>query len=94
MIAIRNALPQIARGIPTAETALNTGCVSAYRKTWDSDSCIILMNISGEAAEVDLSGYADWQLAASLSAEGSKIQLKGQNLKLPAWGVAILTPKE
>ena len=92
VIAIRNALPQIARGIPTAETALNIGCVSAYRKTWNDQSCIILMNINGEKAEVDLSDYSDWTLAASLSAEGSKIKLKGDTLKLPPWGVAILTP--
>ena len=91
-IAIRNALPQIARGIPTAETALNTGCVSAYRKTWGDESCIILMNINAEEAKVDLSAYADWTLAASLSANGEKIKLKGDTLKLPAWGVAILIP--
>ena len=91
-IAIRNALPQIARGIPTAEIALNIGCVSAYRKTWGEESCIILMNIHAEDADVDLSGYADWTLAASLSAEGSKIKQKGNTLQLPAWGVAILIP--
>ena len=91
-IAIRNALPQIARGIPTAETALNTGCVSAYRKTWEDKQCIILMNIDGVEAEVDLSAYADWSLAANLSANGEKIKLKGETLKLPAWGVAILLP--
>ena len=92
VIAIRKALPQIARGIPTAETALNAGCVSAYRKTWGDDSCIILMNISTEDAQVDLSGYADWTMAASLSANGDKIKWKGESLKLPAWGVAVLTP--
>ena len=91
-IAIRNALPQIARGVPTAEDALNTGCISAYRKTWGEEECIILMNINGEDAKVDLSAYSDWTLAASLSADGSKIKLKGDTLKLPAWGVAVLTP--
>ena len=91
-IAIRNALPQIARGVPTAEAALNTGCISAYRKTWGEEECIILMNINGEDAKVDLSSYSDWTLAASLSADGSKIKLKGDTLKLPAWGVAVLTP--
>ena len=93
-IAIRNSLPQMARGIPTAETALNAGCVSAYRKTWGEESCIVLMNISEEKTEVDLSAYADWQLAASLSADGGKIKWKGDTLQLPPWGVAVLTPKE
>ena len=92
VIAIRNALPQIARGIPTAETALNTGCVSAFRKTWNEESCIILMNINSEDVAVDLSAYSDWNLAATLSANGEKIKLKGSTLNLPAWGVAILIP--
>ena len=91
-IAIRNALPQIARGIPTAETALNTGCVSAYRKTWNDQSCIILMNIDQKEAKVDLSAYADWTLAASLSANGEEIVLEGATLQLPAWGTAVLLP--
>ena len=91
-IAIRNALPQIARGIPTAETALNTGCVSAYRKTWNDQSCIILMNIDQKEAKVDLSAYADWTLAASLSANGEEIALQGETLQLPPWGTAVLLP--
>lgn len=91
-IAIRNALPQIARGIPTAETDLNKGCVSAFRKTWEDKSCIILMNIAGEDTAMDLSGYENWKLAASLSADGGKITCKGNTLKLPAWGVAVLIP--
>ena len=93
-IAIRNALPQMARGNTTAETELNKGCVSAFRKTWNEDACIVLMNISPEDAQVDLSAYADWDLAASLSANGDKIKLKGTTMKLPAWGVAVLIPKE
>ena len=92
VIAIRNALPQIARGIPTAETALNTGCVSAVRKTWNEESCLILMNIDSNDAAVDLSAYAEWELAATLSANGDKIKLSGSTLRLPAWGVAILIP--
>ena len=91
-IAIRNALPQIARGIPTAETALNTGCVSAFRKTWGDESCIILMNIDSNPASVDLTGYENWTLAASLSADGNPIAVDGTTLNLPAWGVAVLLP--
>ena len=92
VIAIRNALPQIARGIPTAEAELNKGCVSAYRKTWNEESCIVLMNIDSNAASVDLSAYGDWTLAASLSADGNAITMDGATLQLPAWGVAVLIP--
>ena len=91
-IAIRQALPVISHGRTTEEKALNQGCVSAQRKTWNDETCIILMNISEEATTVDLSAYEGWTLAASLSANGKKITLKGSQLNLAAWGVAVLTP--
>ena len=91
-IAIRNAMPVISHGRTTAEAALNRGCVSAQRKTWNNESCIILMNVSEEAATVDLSGYESWTLAASLCANGKKITQKGTELNLSAYGVAVLVP--
>ncbi len=91
-VAIRQALPVISHGRTTAETALNVGCISAFRKTWNEDSCIILMNISPEAAQVDLSAYADWHLAAKLSADGAPVVLSGTTLDLPAFGTAVLLP--
>jgi hypothetical protein len=33
-------------------------------------------------------------MSASLSANGEKITVKKDVLKLPAWGVAVLTPAE
>ena len=94
-VAIRNALPVIARGVPTAEAALNTGCVSALRKTWNDQQCIILMNVDDDEAgvQVDLTAYADWNLAAILSANGQPITLEDSTLTMPAYGIAILVPK-
>ena len=92
-VAIRQALPVISHGRTTAETALNIGCVSAQRKTWGEENCIILMNIDENAAKVDLSGYADWKLVASLSANGEAITMNGSDLNLPAYGVAVLLPQ-
>ncbi len=91
-IAIRNALPVISHGTTTAEAALNSGCISAQKKVWEDQSCIILMNVDDEAAAVDLSAYTDWSLAASLSADGKPITLKNGKLQLSAYGVAILLP--
>ena len=93
-IAIRQALPVISHGDTTPEEVLNVNCISAQRKTWGEETCIILMNINTEAAEVDLNGYADWILAASLSADGNPITLEGTTLSLPAFGVAVLLPAE
>ena len=92
VIAIRNALPVISHGRTTCETALNVGCVSAQRKTWDEETCIILMNIDENAATADLSAYADWTLAATLSADGNPVTLEGTALNLPAYGLAVLRP--
>ena len=87
-IAIRNAVPAIARGVPTAETALNQGCISAVRKTWGEERCLVLMNISEEAQTVALTG---WGLLAGLSANGEEISLGEEGLYLPAFGAAVLT---
>ena len=91
-IAIRQALPALSHGRTTAETALNVGCVSAFRKTWNDHQVIVLMNIDTVAASVDLSAYADWTLAATLSADGNDIVLNGTSLELPAFGTAVLIP--
>ena len=89
-IAIRNSLPVIARGKTTPEVALNINSISAQRKTWGDESCIILMNLNTESAQADLSGYADWTLAATLSADGGAITLEGSALSLPPYGIAVL----
>ncbi len=91
-VAIRQALPALSHGRTTAETALNTGCISAFRKTWNEESVIVLLNIDANAAQVDLSGYADWELVATLSADGEEIAMDGTTLNLAAYGVAILRP--
>ena len=90
-VAIRNALPVISHGKTTEEKTLNAGCVSAFRKTWNEESCIVLMNIDEAAAAVDLSSYEGWTLAASLSVGEEETAMEGTTLNLPAYGVAVLT---
>ena len=92
--AIRNALPVLSHGVPAAETKLNTGCISAVRKTYYEQSCIVLMNISDQDAQADLSAYADWVFSASLTTGHAPVERQGNVLKLPPWGVAVLTKEE
>lgn len=94
VIAIRNALPAISHGRTTAETALNVGCVSAQRKTWNGEECIILMNINTEAAQVDLSAYADWTVAATLAVDETEPSVDRAALSLPGYGIAVLIPNK
>lgn len=93
-IAIRNAMPVISHGRTTAETALNVGCVSAQRKTWAEESCIILMNIDTAYADVDLSEYADWEVVVCLAADEGEFMMASDNttFSMPGYGVAILRP--
>ena len=93
LVAVRKALPVVTHGVVSVEQALNAGCVSAQRKTWGEEECIILMNVNTEAAQVDLSGYADWTLAVTLSANGEPIAMEGTNLNMAAFGIAILLPE-
>jgi len=93
VIAIRNALPVISHGKTTAEAALNVNCVSAQRKTWNDQECIILMNINNAPAQVDLSAYEGWTLVASVSAEGTPVEMSGNTLNMGAFGLAILLPQ-
>lgn len=90
-IAIRKAIPALSHGMTTAETALNTGCISAYRKTWGDQKCIVLMNVDTQSTQVALTDYSDWTLAATLSTNGESIRLSGTTLTLPAYATAILT---
>lgn len=89
-IAIRNANPVISHGMPSAESSLNVNCVSAVRKTWNDRECIILMNLNTEPAQVDLTGYEDFTLAAQLTVDENQAIMDGNMLTLPAYGVAVL----
>ena len=92
-IAIRNALPVISHGRVAAETALNINCISAQRKIWGEEQCIILMNLNAEPGKADLSGYPGWTLAATLSADGGEIAMNGTDLTIAPWGIAVLIPQ-
>jgi hypothetical protein len=94
VIGIRNALPVISHGKVTVEEALNKECVSAMRKTWNDQECIILMNIDDDEAgtTVDLSAYSGWKMVAGLSANGEPVSVDGTTLTMPAYGIAILVP--
>jgi glycosidase len=93
-IAIRQAVPAISHGRTTAETTLNKGCVSAFRKNWNGEECIVLMNIASQNATVDLTGYDAWTLAAQLCTTQEKVSYSDTTMQLPAYAVAVLIPKK
>jgi hypothetical protein len=53
------------------------------------------MNLSGEAAEADLSSAAEFnELKAVLNTNEEKIELNDSTLKLPGWSIAVLGKKQ
>ena len=93
-IAIRQAIPAISHGRSTAETALNKDCISAFRKTWNQEECIILMNISPDEGIVDLTGYEGWYMAAQLCVGENTCTSENITLQMPAYAVAVLLPQK
>ena len=91
-VAIRQAMPVISHGYIVEESALNNSTVSAQRKIWGDEECIILMNIDTVANDVDLSAYKDWKLATSLTVGDDQVYMDGDVMKMPAYGIAILVP--
>lgn len=90
-IALRSAIPAISRGVPTAETALNCGTVSATRKTDGENIAIVLLNIGTQTAAVDLTDYRSFALAGTLTTGESPVTLDSGTLTLPPYAAAVLT---
>jgi hypothetical protein len=51
------------------------------------------MNINTVDAQVDLSAYEGWSWAASVSADGTPVEMNGHTLHMGAFGLAILLPQ-
>ena len=92
-LAIRHGIPAISRGIPREEAGLNQGTVSACRKTWQGETCLILMNISDQPAKADLQDYGEFSLQASLCVSAEEVCQENAHLLLPPWAVAVLAVK-
>lgn len=90
-IALRNRIPAISRGVPTAEVALNQGTISATRKTWGGECAIVLMNIGTQESSCDLRDYASYTLAGTLTVDEAPVTLENNTLTLPPYAVAVLT---
>ena len=56
VIAIRNANPEIARGVVSVEEKLSNETICAIRKTYEGKEVLLVYNLSTESQEVSLSG--------------------------------------
>ncbi len=94
LIAVKNAHPAIARGVPVA---IDTGekALCCYKVTHGDETVLVAHNLSEEPATVTLPADAfAGEIAASLcalDAAADAFTWDGANLSVPAYGTVILT---
>lgn len=64
--------------------------VAAYTLTWKDRTVLIVHNLGGTDATVDVSAFADMNLVGSLKASGGAVSLGGSALKMSGRTVAVL----
>ena len=93
VIRVRNAFPQIARGVTEDVPSVSDENVAAFfrRSSTDGD-LLIVMNLRGETAEKDL-GQAggSFALAAVLNTNEEEITYQDGTVTLPAYSIAVFT---
>ena len=94
-LKIRNSFREITHGDVQMQYDACNNRVTAYTKTYEGSTILIVMNLSGEAAEADLSSAAEFnELKAVLNTNEEKIELNDSTLKLPGWSIAVLGKKQ
>ena len=95
-VLLRNRYPEIARGTVTYLEELSDKNVCVLMKEYEGSKILLVFNISGEEAVVDLTGAIDGVDAAKLQLGGmlvtgeEAVELGNTGLVLPSYSVAIL----
>ena len=95
VIRVRNEYPAIACGVTGEASFLCDDKTAAFfRKGGAGDDLLIVMNLSPQAVEKDLSKQIKgFRLAESLETSGESITYKGRILRMPAYSIAVFTAK-
>ena len=98
VIRLRNIYPVIANGKVQMADDISGQDICAFiknaklQKSDDENSLLIVINTSAESKMVDLSEHKEYcMLGGVLTVSREKVILKGNNLTLPAYGIAVLT---
>lgn len=90
-IRVRNAFVSISHGTVEMAEEICQGRICAYTKTYGNEKVLLVLNLSGEAADADLSSKSEFtQLKAVLNTNEEDITLEGTSLHMPAWSIAVL----
>ncbi|MBQ3061190.1 MAG: alpha amylase [Lachnospiraceae bacterium] len=91
-VQIRNENPEIARGTTAVLEEFNKGDIMAISKEYNGSKIIILMNISGEHAQMDISKsvYGYEGIRGYASCDDAVVTLEGETLTLPNNTMVVL----
>ena len=91
-IQIRNENPEIARGKTTVIEEFNVGDILAITKEYNGSKVIILMNISGDHAQMEIpkSVYGYEGIRGYASCDDAVVTLDGETLTLPNNTMVVL----
>ena len=89
---VKNMFPEIARGKVAVMDAIEDKDICAIRKTYEGETIYILFNLAKEEKTVTVSHdkYDYKGLAASLEVDENKVTMKGETVKIPAYGIAVI----
>ncbi|MBR1865361.1 MAG: alpha-amylase [Lachnospiraceae bacterium] len=92
IIRIRNAYPQIGRGIETVAQEIEDGDIVALWKEYDGESVLLLMNNSDQEKAVSIPERdgRKLELGAGLGISGEELTVEDGTLTLTPFGVAVL----
>lgn len=92
VIRIRNAFPQIGRGVETVAEEIGDGDIIALWKEYDNETILLLMNNSDQAKTITIPERegSGLKLEAALGITEGEITLEGGTLELSPFGIAVL----
>lgn len=92
VIKIRNAFPQIGRGVETVAEEITDGDIVALWKEYDGEKVLLLMNNSDQDKTIEIPEIDGrrLELAAGLGINGTELEEADGSVKLTAFGVAVL----
>ena len=91
-LRLRNENPEIARGELSLIDTLIDKNICAVRKVYEGSEIVIIYNINGEAADVDLklASIENIDIRGYLTVDGSEVTLNEGVLKMPLYSIVIL----
>ena len=96
VVRLRNTYPEIARGKSVNVEELSDEQICTVRKTYNGSELLLMMNLSPEEREVDVSGVTvngkeagEKTLAEELLTGEEPVSAKKQNIELPPYSILI-----